>query len=561
MKPSLTILSGRNGSGGPDQNGRHASGPNGRDAGALHDPFWLGHRLVELKRISPEQLRSAIEDFRRRPSEPFSLALERLSLASQKLIAQLMAERHGLAPVEIPPGTIPPALAKRLPALRARNYGVVPYREETGTLTLAVTDPSRYTRWEAEHDFPGETVRFVVAPRSDILAAIDAAHTPPLPAANPKELLIEILNDAVAHRASDIHIEQKPQDVHVRLRIDNQMVHRHALGGEMKAAIVQAIKSLGSLDLAQKKLPQDGQGRLMVGATSYNLRISVIPTITGENVCIRLQDETRNFGSLAELGLSPEQIALFVRLISVPNGLFYATGPTGSGKTTLQYALLATQDLAAEKVITAENPVEYQFPNYTQCSIDERVGRTFEAMLEAFLRHDPDVILIGETRSFTTAQVAIRSALTGHRVFSTLHTNDAASAVARLIDLGVEPYLVSSAVKATCATRLVQRLCPNCARPAPAETLTYLRREYGPGDYLEPVGCEACSGTGYRGRTAILEIFPLIDESTQQLVLQKVPTSQLSTHLQAIGYKTMRDDGLNKAKAGITTVQEVLSQV
>ena len=565
MTPSLPLFGERiaivNGAHAPALNGRHPPGSNGHGEGAAHDPFWLGKRLVELKRISPEQLRSAIEDFRRRPSEPFPRALERLSLASQKIIAQLTAEHHGLAWMEIPPATIPPALAKRLPQLRARNYGAIPCREDGPDLTIAVTDPSRYTAREAEHDFPGETVRFVVAPRNDILAAIDAAHTPPLPAANPKELLIEILNDAVANRASDVHFEQKPQDVHVRYRIDNQMVHRHALGAEMKAGIIQAIKSIAGSDLAQKKLPQDGQARHVVGATSYNLRVSLIPTITGENACVRLQDETRNFGSLAELGLSPEQISLFVKLISVPNGLFYTTGPTGSGKTTLQYALLATQDLSSEKVVTAENPVEYQFYNYTQCSIDEKSGRTFEALLEAFLRHDPDVILIGETRSFATAQVAIRSALTGHRVFSTLHTNDASSAVARLIDLGAEPYLVSSAVKATCATRLVQKLCPACARPARPETLAYLRREYGPGDYLEPAGCEACSGTGYRGRTAILEIFPLTDESTQRLILQKVPTSELAAHLQSLGYRTMRDDGIAKAKAGITTVQEVLSQV
>jgi len=536
-------------------NGHHGGPP------AAHDPFWLGKRLVEMRRISPEQLKSAIEDFRRRPSDPFPRALERLSLASQKLIAQLTAEHHGLESVEIPPASIPAALVKRLHQLRARNHGAVPYREEGRLLTVAVADPSRYTSREAEHDFPGRSVRFVVAPRNDILSAIDAAHTPPLPATNPKEMLTEILNDAVASRASDVHFEQKPHDIHVRVRIDNQMVHRYALGAEMKAGIIQAIKSLAGLDLAQKKLPQDGQGRHIVGATNYNLRVSVIPTITGENACIRLQDEARNFGALGELGLSPEQIALFVKLISVPNGLFYTTGPTGSGKTTLQYALLATQDLSAEKVVTAENPVEYQFYNFTQCSIDEKVGRTFELLQESFLRHDPDVILIGETRSFATAQVAIRSALTGHRVLSTLHTNDAASAVARLIDLGIEPYLVSSAVKATCATRLVQKLCPACARPARSESLAYLRKEFGDGGYLEAVGCEKCNGTGYRGRTAILEIFPLTDESTQRLILEKVPTSELAQHLRSLGYKTMREDGIAKAKAGITTIQEVLTQV
>ena len=536
---------------------------NGRSAPPFggHDPFWLGRRLVEMKRITPEQLQSAIEEFRRRPSEPFPRALERLSLASQKLIAQLTAERHALPIIAIAPGSIPPALVKRLPSLRARNHCAVPWQEDREGLAIAVSDPSRYTRREAEHDFPQQSVRFVVAPHGDILAAIDGAHMPPLPATNPKELLTEILDDAVATRASDVHFEQKPLDVQVRQRIDNQMVHRFALGVEMKTGIIQAIKSLSGLDLAQRRLPQDGQARHVVGATTYNLRVSIIPTIVGENACIRIQDESRNFGALDELGLSPEQIALFVRLISVPNGLFYTTGPAGSGKTTLQYALLATQDLSAEKVVTAENPVEYQFYSYTQCSIDEKAGRTFELLLESFLRHDPDLILIGETRNFVTARVAVRAALTGHRVFSTLHTNDAPSAVARLIELGVEPYLVASAVKATCATRLVQKLCPTCARPPRAETLAFLCQEYGEGHYLEPVGCEQCNGTGYRGRTAILEIFPLSDESTQRLILQKVPTSTLTAHLATLGYPSMRDDGIAKAKAGLTTVQEVLAQI
>jgi type IV pilus assembly protein PilB len=547
----------------PGRNGNHTPSSNGRAIHGTHshDPFWLGKRLVDMRRISPEQLQSAIEDFRRRPSEPFPRALERLSLASQKLIAQLLGEHFGLRVVDIPPASLDPQFVKRLPQLRARNYEALPCWETDTALVVAIADPSRYTSREAEHDFPGRDVRFVVAPRSDILTAIDAAHVPPLPATNPKEMLAEILTDAVAKRASDIHFEQKPHDVHVRYRVDNQMVHRFALGTDMKAGMVQAIKSLAGLDVAQRRIPLDGQARHVVGATTFNLRVNTLPTIVGENVCIRLQDETRNFGSLDELGLSPEQIALILKLVAVPNGLFYTTGPTGSGKTTLQYALLATQDLAADKVLTAENPVEYQFYGYTQCSIDEKVGRSFEVLFEAFLRHDPDVILIAETRNLVTAQVAVRAALTGHRVFSTLHTNDAPSAIARLLELGIEPYLVASAVKGTCATRLVQKLCPSCNRAPRSETMDYLCQEYGPGNYAEPVGCDACNGSGYRGRTAILEIFPLTDESTQTLILRKTPTSVLSGHLAELGYKSMREDGIEKAKAGITTIQEVLAQV
>ncbi len=525
-----------------------------------HHPFWLGLRLVALKRITPEQLASARLEFQRRPAEGFAAALERLSLTSQKVIAQLTAEHHGLAATDIPPGAVPVALATRLGAIRARNHAAVPLCDEDGVLTIAVADPARYTQEEAGQDFPGRRLRFVVAPRNDILSAIDAAHTPPLPATNPKELLAEILTDAVAKRASDVHFEPKPNDLHVRYRIDNSMLHRDALGTAMKPAIIQAIKSLARLDISQTRLPLDGQARLSLGASTYNLRISTLPTVRGEKAVIRIQDETRNFGSLAELGLSEEQIALFVRLISVPNGVFYITGPTGSGKTTLQYALLATQDLSGENVVTLEDPVEYQIYSYNQCAVNEGVGRTFEVMLRAVMRQDPDVVLIGETRDRESARIAIHAALTGHRVFSTLHTNDAPAAAARLIDIGIEPYLVASAVKAVCGTRLVERLCA-CARPVAPPQLAYLTREFGAGAYREPVGCPLCAGTGYRGRLAILEIFPLTDEHTQQLILRKVPTSELAAHLRSLGYPNMRDDGLAKARSGITTVQQVLAQV
>ena len=527
---------------------------------AAHHPFWLGLRLVALRRITPEQLASAKLEFQRRPAEGFAAALERLSLTSQKIIAQLTAEHHGLGAADIPPGAIPATLATQLGAIRARNHLAVPLREEAGLLTIAVADPARYTQEEAGQDFPGRRLRFVVAPRNDILSAIEAAHTPPLPATNPQELLTEILTDAVAKRASDVHFEPKPNDLHVRYRIDNSMLHRDALGAAMKPALIQAIKSLARLDISQTRLPLDGQARLSLGASTYNLRISTLPTVRGEKAVIRIQDESRNFGSLAELGLSDEQIALFVKLISVPNGVFYITGPTGSGKTTLQYALLATQDLSSENVVTLEDPVEYQIYNYNQCAVNEAVGRTFEVMLRAVMRQDPDVVLIGETRDRESARIAIHAALTGHRVFSTLHTNDAPAAAARLIDIGIEPYLVASAVKAVCGTRLVERLCA-CSRPAAAAQLAYLTREFGPGEYREPVGCPQCAGTGFRGRVAILEIYPLTDERTQPLILHKVPTSELAAHLRGLGYPSMRDDGLAKARQGHTTVRQVLAQV
>ncbi|MFI5337942.1 MAG: ATPase, T2SS/T4P/T4SS family, partial [Opitutales bacterium] len=256
--------------------------PPGTPARLQHHPFWIGLRLVALKRITPEQLASAKLEFQRRPAEGFAAALERLSLTSQKIIAQLTAEHHGLPVTDIPPGAVPAALATRLGAIRARNHTAVPLRDEEGCLTIAVSDPARYTQEEAGQDFPGRRLRFVVAPRNDILSAIDAAHTPPLPATNPQELLTEILTDAVAKRASDVHFEPKPHDLHVRYRIDNSMLHRDALGAAMKPAIIQAIKSLARMDIAQTRLPLDGQARLSLGASTYNLRISTLPTVRGE---------------------------------------------------------------------------------------------------------------------------------------------------------------------------------------------------------------------------------------------------------------------------------------
>lgn len=526
-----------------------------------HDPFWIGRKLVESRAITPEQFQSSVDEFRLHPERPYPLTLERLALTNHKTIARIIAETHGLTLETIVPHTVPRALAHLLSESRARQLLAFPIRRQGQELFIAVADPSSYGRHEAAHDFPGEQVRFVIAARNDILSAIEFAYTEAMPAANPREALIEILNDAAHRGASDIHFDPKPHGIHVRYRIDNRLIHRASLDESMKAGVIQAIKVLsGSMDQSETRHPQDGQATHIVGATSYNLRISIVPTIRGQKATIRLQDETRNFGSLAELGVTPSQIKDFLGLLESPNGLIYVTGPTGSGKTTLLYALLATQDTSECLVITAEDPPEYQINNYVQCSIDDQIGRTFERMLRAFVRQDPDYILIGETRDRETADVSIRSALTGHIVFSTLHTPDAPSAVLRLTDMGVEPYLIASAVRGVCATRLVRKLC-KCATAPDASRKHYLEERFGPGDYLEPKGCLQCHGTGYKGRTAILEIFPLGNPQTQQLILDRVPSNVLANHLTSLGYKTMFDDGLAKAQAGITTMAEVLAQV
>jgi type IV pilus assembly protein PilB len=538
--------------------GRQLKPALGKKAGL--DPFWLGTRLVEIKKLTQGQLETAIAMYRAQPTEGFDSALEKLSFGSQWQIARLIAERYGYEFVEIPRHGIPLPLVRKLRQVRATHHAVIPYKEdERGRLTIAVADPPRYVLSDAKQDFPGLEINFVVAARGDILAAIKDAYTLAAEDETPKQILDEIIAAAAAADITDIHIEPMPHTVIIRRRRDGRLHYHAAYGAELKKGLVQAAKTIARLDIAATSLPMDGKARYEAGATSYNLRVSTLPTLCGEKVVIRLQNESRNLRSMMDLGLSKEQIELLVNYAAKPDGVILVTGPTGSGKTTLLYALLAVTAAVDESVTTIEDPIEYTVAAYAQCQVDNDQGRTFAKLLRHTLRQDPDIILVGENRDTETAQITIRAALTGHRVFSTLHTTSAPGAVPRLIDMGIEPHLITGAVKAVVGTRLVRTLC-SCAAPMGEAKQAFLVTKYGPGQYREQKGCELCEQTGFKGRTLIAEIYPLDQPGTAELILAKTPMDRFTKHMEQYG-ASMKEHGLAKAKAGLTTVEEILSAV
>jgi type II secretory ATPase GspE/PulE/Tfp pilus assembly ATPase PilB-like protein len=529
----------------------------------MYDPCWLGDALLAAGKITSAQLASAIRRFKEKPHQPFEQVLETLALADQYTIATFVAKHHHLDFVALPPGTIPPAVASLLAAPRARAACAVPIEAAGQNLTVAVADPRNYRPHDAYRDFPGKTVRLVVSPRNDILTTIETANRPSLTAdAPPSERFQAILVDAITKRASDIHLETQPNALVVRYRIDDALIHQAHLDNTLKILLVQAAKQFATLDLAEKRLPQDGRGRMTLGAQTYSFRVNCAPAHYGENVVIRIQNEGCRTLTPVELGLQPHTIKAFDEIMAEPNGILYVTGPTGSGKTTLLFSLLATQPTAEEKIITIEDPIEIVVPAYQQHQIDDSIGRTFPVMMGALVRQDPDRILLGETRDAISAQIAIQAALTGHKVYSTLHTNDAPSAIPRLVDIGLEPYLIASALKGIAACRLVPRLCTHCREPVQGDKLAYLTETYGPGDYYRANhdGCPECI-KGYRGRISIVEVYPTKSPEIQKLILKKASVADLRVAFaSALHLPDMRADGIVKARAGIITIEDVLSQ-
>lgn len=375
------------------------------------------------------------------------------------------------------------------------------------------------------------------------------------------KLVNTILSEAVRVRASDIHIEPYQKELKIRYRVDGVLYNSLTPSRNLHSAIVSRIKVMAKMNIAEKRLPQDGRIRLKVADRDFDIRVSTLPTSFGERVVLRLLDKTSVLLGLEEVGLMPEQMELFERLISAPNGIILVTGPTGSGKTTTLYAALNRINSPDKNIITIEDPVEYQLPGIGQIQVNTKIGLTFAKGLRSIVRQDPDVILVGEIRDTETAEISIHAALTGHLVFSTLHTNDAAGAITRLIDMGIEPFLVSSSVNAILAQRLVRVICPRCRegyKPNPRTT-----RELGiQPEETEVVlyrgrGCDACLQTGFRGRTGIFE-FLVMDDALRGLMMQTSDAATLRRSAVERGMRTLRDDGVRKIRMGITTVEEVL---
>ncbi|WP_208002251.1 GspE/PulE family protein [Luteimonas yindakuii] len=376
------------------------------------------------------------------------------------------------------------------------------------------------------------------------------------------ELVNNMLAQAMDQRASDVHVEPEEQQFNVRLRIDGILHTRMTLPASRYPAVASRIKLISGMDIAERRLPQDGRLSARVSGREVDIRVSAVPAVHGESLVMRLLPKERQDLSLERLGLSPRDLRMFRGWAREPHGIVLVTGPTGSGKSTTLYAVLEEMNQRDRKMITVEDPVEYQVGGVTQIQANAEIGYTFARALRAILRQDPDVIMIGEIRDLETAEIAVQSALTGHLVLSTLHTNDAVSAFTRLVDMGVEPFLVASSVRAVQAQRLVRRLCPACSavdNPPLAsveQSIAPWVEDKSAANWRRAVGCSACQGTGYRGRLGIYELVD-VTPAMQELVMQQATTERMREQADSEGARTLRVDGLLKARQGLTTVEEV----
>jgi len=385
--------------------------------------------------------------------------------------------------------------------------------------------------------------------------ARDLANQPPV-----IRLVNLLIRDAHKARASDIHLESTRQGLRARFRVDGVLTDAPAPPPGMQAAVVSRVKLLADLDIAERRTPQDGRIRVRLEQRELDLRVSTVPTLYGESVVLRLLDRAGRPVGLDELGMAPDLLEYFRRLALRPHGILLATGPTGSGKTTTLYAALGLRDAAAEKLLTIEDPVEYHLEGVAQVPVNHKAGMTFGTSLRSLLRQDPDVVMVGEMRDAETAGIAVQAAMTGHLVFSTLHTNDAAGAVTRLVDLKVEPYMIAAAVEGVLAQRLVRKICPDCREryhPDPQAVALLAHHPVGSMTLERGRGCAACRETGYLGRTGLFELLVVTDE-LKQAIAGLEPLARIRERAREAGMTTLREDGWAKAQAGITTIEEVL---
>ena len=462
----------------------------------------------------------------------------------------------------------------------ARRYKVVPVANVEMGLMMATSDPLNFDTFDAVTHMIGRDVEWVCASPDQIQAALQKYYgiEETAPGSDIQigegegaeadapiiKLVTMLLMDAYKMRASDIHLEPMEKSFRVRFRVDGVLHEMQSPPKKLQHAIVSRLKIMtGSMSIAEKRLPQDGRIQVKIGKSQLDLRVSTIPTNHGESVVMRILDKTGLQLGLPQLGFLSDDQAVFEQLLQLPDGIILVTGPTGSGKSTTLYACLHYINRPDRKIITVEDPVEYQMNGINQVQVSADIGMTFPAALRSMLRQAPNIIMIGEIRDMETASIAINASLTGHLVFSTLHTNDAPSAVARLVDIGVQRFLVSSAVRAIVAQRLVRRLCPKCKAPheltdAELRGLRLERSQLETATVMRAVGCDACRKLGYKGRLGIFEIF-LIDDEVRHMINEGASTVELRRRARELGMRTLREDGVRKVLSGMTTAEEVIS--
>ena len=544
----------------------------------------IGERLVSEGLISQDQLDFALQE-QKRTGDRLGTILRQLNLVTEDDLARTLAEAAGIPHVSVRSVSIDPSVVGILPEALARKYKVFPIAVENNSVTVAMSDPLDVATIDRIPQQTRHYVKVVSSTEFDILTTIDKYYgafrevgtledliedavrqTDAKGAGEGREelglvapvikLIDLIILTGVSGRATDIHFEPEKNLVRIRYRIDGVLEQGPYIPKKLERAINSRIKIMGNLNISESRLPQDGKATVSVYGKPIDVRIATFPTLFGENVVLRILNKEQLIVGLENLGFSEKSLERFTQAISHPNGICLVTGPTGSGKTTTLYAALLKISTPERKIITLEDPVEYELPLIRQSQINVRAGLTYAAGLRAILRQDPDIILVGEMRDQETVDTAIRAALTGLLVFSTLHTNDSAATIPRLLDMGVEPFLVASSLVGVVAQRLVRLICKYCKEEVRPNPDLVRRLNVPDATFFAGRGCKNCDGTGYRGRTVIVEVM-LMSTEIQKAIMGKADASVVRKLSREEGMDSMLDDGIQKAIKGLTTLEEV----
>jgi len=545
----------------------------------------LGQILIELGYITNDQLEVALEEHRKTPKSLGRVLID-LGMIKEADLVRALAEQVGLEFVDLADHPIDPTATVLLPEALARRYRALPIGERDGKLLVAMSDPANVYALDDIRTITGRDVQPVVATANDVeraiqkyagmdsqveamasIAAEQAEDEVDLEAALEDAPIVKLVNaimtQAVGDRASDVHLEPAEKNVRIRFRVDG-VLHEPMPPApkNIQGGLISRLKVMADLNIAEKRVPQDGRISMKVGGRALDLRVATLPTVWGEKVVIRVLDKSNALLKLEDLGFLEGPYERYAESFRKPYGAILVTGPTGSGKSTSMYATLNILNEVDKNIITVEDPVEYRLPGVNQVQVNPKAGLTFASALRSILRADPDIVLIGEIRDKETATIAIEAALTGHLVLSSLHTNDAPSAISRLIEMDVETFLVASAIDCVIAQRLGRKLCERCKvgyAPEHAELEAAGYPEWLWGEITEiykAVGCPACSNTGYRGRIGLYEVMPMTEE-IERLTVERASSESIKTVAVQQGMITLRDDGLEKVRMGVTSLEEV----
>ncbi|MBL6726078.1 MAG: Flp pilus assembly complex ATPase component TadA [Rubripirellula sp.] len=564
-------------------------------------PRRIGQILVDLGFLTDEQLEIVLEEQEQQPGALFGRIAEDMQLITDEQLIQALAEQMGMQTVSLEEFKFEEEVLEKISETMAQLYRVVPLKFENNLLTVATCDPQNLTIQDELRTFLGFDIAMVVATERDVLQSItrhydsEAESVEKLvqqladdeelkkaisalenekfnitdaealaDSAPVRKLLNMVLLLAIKDHASDIHFEPFEDEFRIRIKAEGVLYEMVPPPRHLAFAITTRIKVMSNLDIAERRMPQDGRIELMVGGHPVDLRVSVLPTIFGESVVMRVLDRSVVNLSLENVGMDESMLKGFREAIDRPNGIVLVTGPTGSGKTTTLYSSLTELNDIKDKLITTEDPVEYDIDGIVQIPIDSDVGVTFASCLRAILRQDPDTILVGEVRDLETAEIAIQAALTGHLVFSTLHTNDAPATVTRLKDMGIQPFMICATVEAILAQRLVRRVCTKCREEAKVTSnmlfdLGMKEEDIQGKTFYKGTGCDNCNNTGYKGRIALFELM-VMNDTLREMVMTNASTDELRDEAQKFGMVPLREFGIAVAADGITTLDEVIRE-